>query len=215
MPEIPFPTDRAMRLALTFKRRMNSSEARVWSELKERWPNLFFPQVAFGPYVADFLSTSEGLCVEVDGARYAERAERDERRDAFFRAHGFRVLRLPCDDVWTRLEAVVDRIGEAVGRRAPMSAREARQKNRKRAQRKKKREQKREERRRAPWLPAVFASPEVLAIWREGEEPRPKKRRRRSSGSKRRKKPTTKGSGVTRMVGHPGVYSPPQLHRRP
>lgn len=208
MPEIPIPTERAQTLALQFKRRMNSSEARVWSELKKRWPDLFWPQVAFGRYVADFLSTREALCIEVDGARHAERREHDERRDAFFRAHGFRVLRLPCDDVWARLDLVVDRIGEAIGKRVPMKAREAKEKNRKRTQRKKKRSE--ERRRRAPWLPSVFASPAVLAIWR-GNDPPPEKQKK-GQRTRRKKAP---GTGVTRLAGHPGVYSPPLHHRRP
>jgi len=75
-----------------------SNEARLWSMLRDRRVGdvKFRRQVAIGPYVVDFLCLRHRLIVEADGEFFhALHAERDALRDAWLRAQGFRVLRVP------------------------------------------------------------------------------------------------------------------------
>ena len=72
----------------------------------------FRRQVPIGPYVADFLSYSSRLVVEVDGP--VHEAVRDARRDAWFDANGWRVLRFTNDDVVIRAGDVSAQIASAI-----------------------------------------------------------------------------------------------------
>jgi len=48
-------------------------------------------------YSLDFAQPNRKLAVEVDGSSHQNRAEVDERKDAFLVAHGWTVLRIPAD----------------------------------------------------------------------------------------------------------------------
>jgi very-short-patch-repair endonuclease len=55
----------------------------------------FRRQAPIGPYIADFVCFACRLVIEVDGYFHSLNAERDVRRDEWFRAEAYRVLRLP------------------------------------------------------------------------------------------------------------------------
>lgn len=76
----------------------------------------FRKQHPIGPYVADFACTQERLIVEVDGDTHATDAEveHDRRRDAYLASQGWRVLRVTNEDVFKRLEDVLEGIARAV-----------------------------------------------------------------------------------------------------
>jgi very-short-patch-repair endonuclease len=76
-----------------------------------------------GNYIADFVSHSCKLVVEVDGEShdFEERIRRDDRRDQWFASRGYRVLRFTNDDVTKNLEGVVMAIGQAAEQAAPLS----------------------------------------------------------------------------------------------
>jgi len=46
-----------------------------------------------GPYIVDFVCLDAGLVVELDGGQHAEQQGYDNKRDAYLKARGFRVLR--------------------------------------------------------------------------------------------------------------------------
>ena len=82
----------------------------------------FRRQTPIGPYIADFLSHTAKLIIEIDGGQHFNSAHeaRDKRRDAFFAAKGFRVLRFNNHDVMTNRTGVLETIAAAVReRRAP------------------------------------------------------------------------------------------------
>jgi very-short-patch-repair endonuclease len=116
-----FQRDRAKQL----RREMTRAEMLLWRHLKaHRLVGLAFRrQCPMGSYIADFVSHSCKLIVEVDGEshNFESRIRHDDRRDEWFRARGYRVLRFSNDDVLKNLEGVVISIAEAATRGLPPS----------------------------------------------------------------------------------------------
>jgi very-short-patch-repair endonuclease len=120
------PVDEAQRArAKQLRRTMTRAETLLWRHLKaNRLAGLGFRrQSPMGNYIADFVSHSCKLVVEVDGEShdFEERIRRDDRRDQWFASRGYRVLRFTNDDVTKNLEGVVMAIGQAAEQAAPFS----------------------------------------------------------------------------------------------
>jgi very-short-patch-repair endonuclease len=64
-------------------------------------------------YIADFLCFAARVIVELDGGQHAE-SRRDQRRDDFLRAQGFRVVRIWNNDLFTNEEGVAELILSAL-----------------------------------------------------------------------------------------------------
>ena len=73
-----------------------------------------------GRYIADFVSHEARLVIEVDGGQHNDSA-RDQVRDDWFEARGYRVLRYWNADVLANLEGVLSDIAAQLERRAPSS----------------------------------------------------------------------------------------------
>jgi very-short-patch-repair endonuclease len=76
----------------------------------------FRRQHPLGRYIADFACLSPKLIVELDGSQHADRAEYDAVRDAFFREHGFAVLRFATNEPLINMDGVLSVIAEQLGR---------------------------------------------------------------------------------------------------
>jgi very-short-patch-repair endonuclease len=63
-----------------------------------------------GRYILDFYCHDKRLCVELDGAQHAENEAYDERRDAWLRDQGIKVLRFWNNQVLTETESVMEAI---------------------------------------------------------------------------------------------------------
>jgi very-short-patch-repair endonuclease len=87
------------------------AERKLWYLLNNRqlagWK--FVRQEPIGPYFADFACREARLVVEVDGSQHAD-SKRDQVRDAFLAARGYRVLRFWNHDVLTNMPSVLDTI---------------------------------------------------------------------------------------------------------
>jgi len=70
-------------------------------------------------YIADFVCHSARLVVELDGEShdFESRQRRDEKRDAWFAAQGYVVLRFTNEDVLKNLAGVVEAIRVAASAR--------------------------------------------------------------------------------------------------
>ncbi len=68
----------------------------------------FRRQSPVGPYLADFLSFSHRLIVEVDGGQHAEQSEYDTKRTAFLKTNGYRVVRFWNDDILSNCVGVLN-----------------------------------------------------------------------------------------------------------
>jgi len=111
--------------AKQLRRTMTRAETLLWRHLKaHRLAAIGFRrQSPIGDYIADFVSHSCKLVVEVDGEShdFEERQRHDKQRDQWFASRGYRVLRFTNDDVMKNLEGVVCAIGLAAEQAAPPS----------------------------------------------------------------------------------------------
>ena len=112
--------ERMTSLARSLRRRETNSEEKLWLALRNRkldgWK--FRRQVPRGPYIVDFLCADASLVIEIDGIQHDESGNRirDERRSAYLRTGGLRVLRFSNSDVLENLEGVLDEIYVALGK---------------------------------------------------------------------------------------------------
>jgi very-short-patch-repair endonuclease len=106
---------------------MTDAERKLWFALRDRRlaGTKFRRQVPIGPFIADFACYDARLIVEVDGGQHSESLS-DERRDQWFSANGFRVLRFWNNDVLTNSDGVLQRVVDAVRATTPHPARAAR-----------------------------------------------------------------------------------------
>jgi len=107
-------TSRARRL----RRDMTNAERKLCSALRDhRFHAMHFRrQAPCGPYIADFLCHAARLAIEVDGATHSTDSEilRDAKRDLWFAANGFVVLRVTNIEVYAEFDGVLERIRLAV-----------------------------------------------------------------------------------------------------
>ena len=108
-------THRLQGFAKTLRSNMTDAERKIWSGLRgHRLQGYKFKrQQPIDAYIADFVCFGARLIVEVDGGQHLENA-RDEKRDAWFQANGFRVLRFWNNQVLQETEAVLETIYQAV-----------------------------------------------------------------------------------------------------
>ena len=92
-------TTEAIRFAKSQRQSANEFAATVWQWLRARrcCGVKFRREVPIPPYTADFCCLEHKLIIEVDGQEHftEEGEEHDERRDAFLKGEGYRVLRIP------------------------------------------------------------------------------------------------------------------------
>ena len=103
------------RRARALRLNMTDAERKLWYVLRDRRfaGFKFSRQVPVGPFIADFVCFEERLVIEVDGGHHAE-SLRDQRRDRWFSANEFRVLRFWNNEVLTNLEGVMAVIARAL-----------------------------------------------------------------------------------------------------
>ena len=87
-------------------------EAKLWNALRALRPlgHHFRRQVEIGQrYHVDFCCHGAGLIIEVDGETHfwGDAPKRDQIRDAFLTGEGYRVLRVPNDEVMHNLDGVM------------------------------------------------------------------------------------------------------------
>ena len=110
-----------LRRARVLRREHTPAEARLWGRLRDRRLAgvKFVRQEPVGPFVADFVCREARLVVEVDGATHSTEEEiaRDRRRESYLQSKGYHVVRVHNDDVYRRLENVLETITAAVERK--------------------------------------------------------------------------------------------------
>ena len=100
--------------ARRLRREMTRAESLLWRAVGgHRLVGLHFRrQAPCGPYIVDFLCEKARLVIEVDGATHSRPDElrRDQKRDAWFAANGYRVLRLQNADIYENFEGAIETI---------------------------------------------------------------------------------------------------------
>ena len=107
--------------ARQLRHHMTESETRLWRHLRAHRLNgeKFRRQQPIGPYVVDFVHFGARLIVEADGGQHND-APRDERRDAWLQAQGFKVMRFWNNEIMNNLDGVLVSVMAAVTE-APLS----------------------------------------------------------------------------------------------
>jgi very-short-patch-repair endonuclease len=108
-------TRKSMRLARQQRRNMSPAEVRLWNRLRRSPCGIGFRrQHPIGPYSADFYCPAAKLVIEVDGFihDFAAQAVHDERRDAYMRELGLRVVRIAAADLIRDANAVAQALVE-------------------------------------------------------------------------------------------------------
>ncbi|MEM7120358.1 MAG: DUF559 domain-containing protein [Pseudomonadota bacterium] len=101
--------------AQSLRKRQTDAETVLWRHLHNRdlGGHKFRRQVPLGPYVVDLVCFDAKLIVEADGGQHADSA-RDQKRDAYFRERGYRVLRLWNADILKNIEGALTVIEHAM-----------------------------------------------------------------------------------------------------
>ncbi|MGC9953435.1 MAG: endonuclease domain-containing protein [Rhizomicrobium sp.] len=100
--------------ARVLRKRMTDAEVILWSRLRRGAAKglHFRKQHPIGPYIADFACTQTHLVIEVDGGTHSTDAEleHDRKREFYLTSHGWRVFRVTNEDVYKRLDSVIEGI---------------------------------------------------------------------------------------------------------
>ena len=98
--------------ARRMRREPTPAEIKFWYQVRDRRLDglKFKRQVPIGPFIADFVCLEHKLIVEIDGGQHADETGNDERREAYLKSAGFRVLRFWNHDVLTSIENVIDTV---------------------------------------------------------------------------------------------------------
>ena len=104
----------SLKRAKVLRGRMTDAEVILWSRLRGHrfGPYRFRRQHPIGPYIADFACVMHRLVVEVDGDTHStdEEIAYDRRREQYLRTRGWQVFRITNEDVYKRLEMVLEGI---------------------------------------------------------------------------------------------------------
>ena len=106
---------RVQEFAKKNKQHPTEAEKLLWECLRGK--NLWFKfnrQHIVGDYIVDFICIEKSLVVEVDGGYHSEyeQIQKDEMRTESLRRMGFRVIRFANEDVYGRIQDVIDKIKE-------------------------------------------------------------------------------------------------------
>jgi very-short-patch-repair endonuclease len=85
------------------------AEFAVWRRISCYRP-AFTRQLVEAPFIIDLACRQARLAIEFDGSQHIDAAEADERRSAFLRAKGWRILRLWNSDVLSNPDGAVQHI---------------------------------------------------------------------------------------------------------
>jgi very-short-patch-repair endonuclease len=97
--------------ARALRRDMTDAERKLWSGLRgEQLGFKFRRQHPLGNYISDFACLDPKLIVELDGSQHEDNRAYDQARDAFFKAHGFDVMRFPSNAPFQNLDGVLSAI---------------------------------------------------------------------------------------------------------
>jgi very-short-patch-repair endonuclease len=115
--------------ARNLRAHQTEAEARLWLQLRRDQLGVrFLRQRPLGQYIVDFYAPKARLVIELDGSQHMDdpkQRDKDQRRDAWLRSRGLKVLRFDDRQVLTETRAVMEVIfkvvEEAVRRGIPPS----------------------------------------------------------------------------------------------
>jgi len=112
-----------LKYAKQLRTNQTDAEQRLWYYLRgKRFMELKFKrQKPIGPYIVDFICMTHRLVIEADGSQHG--SEVDIKRDAWFAAQGFTVLRFWNNEILGQTDAVLEQIRQVVDALSPARGR--------------------------------------------------------------------------------------------
>lgn len=102
-------------MARQLRRHPTPAEQRLWEYLKNKQLNghKFRRQFALYNFIVDFYCHERKLIIEVDGGIHLDQQERDQRRDALLREHGYTISRFTNEQVIHNIDSVIRTISHS------------------------------------------------------------------------------------------------------
>jgi very-short-patch-repair endonuclease len=94
------------------------AERKLWQHLRRHSLQTahFRRQATIGPYFVDFACHTTRLAIEIDGGHHGSglQKKRDDQRDKFLKANGYRILRFWNNQVIENIDGVLTVINDAI-----------------------------------------------------------------------------------------------------
>jgi adenine-specific DNA-methyltransferase len=102
--------------ARRLRREETEWEHSLWERLRRRqlYGFKFRRQHPIGPFFADFFCPEAKLIIEIDGSQHADGLNLDKSRTEFLRNTGYDVLRFWNHEISSEIDAVMQRIADAL-----------------------------------------------------------------------------------------------------
>src|SRR3990167_4418030 len=102
--------------ARSLRQDMTLAENRMWYFLRNRRLKgyKFVREYVIDTYIADFACREKKLVIELDGSQHIAAAEYDQQRTEHLGALGYRVLRFWNNDVFNKIEVVLNTIVSSI-----------------------------------------------------------------------------------------------------
>ena len=108
-------SEKTTRIARRLRVNQTDAETVLWNRIRNRQINgdKFVRQEPIGRYICDFVCREKLIVIEVDGGQHSE-SVRDQVRDRYLRAQGYRVMRFWNNDVLSNVDGVLTVIDEGL-----------------------------------------------------------------------------------------------------
>lgn len=115
-------TRQTLQRAQTLRETRTDAEGLFWHYLRDKQLDgyKFRRQQPIGPYIVDFACMPHKLLIELDGGQHAERHTYDQKRDAFLREKGYKILRFWNNEVFENCFGVLENIYDALHHHHPV-----------------------------------------------------------------------------------------------
>ncbi len=117
--------DKLTSLAKTLRKGATDTEKLLWKHLRaKQFKGIKFRrQQPLGKYIVDFVCYESKMIIEVDGGQHTQPSEmmKDNERDRWFKAQGYKVIRFWDNEVLMNIRGVLDIIGAYFQEHPPLN----------------------------------------------------------------------------------------------
>ena len=115
-------TQQTLQNAQTLRENRTDAEGLLWHYLRDKQLDgyKFRRQQPIGPYIVDFACMPHKLLIELDGGQHAERHTYDQKRAAYLREKGYKILRFWNNEVFENCLGVLENIYDALHHHSPL-----------------------------------------------------------------------------------------------
>ena len=98
------------------RKNMTPEEKHLWYDFLREYPIKFNRQKIIGKYIVDFYSAKAKLIIELDGSQHYEddAIKNDMERTKFLEQYGFKVIRIPNNEIKRNFRGVCEYIDSCV-----------------------------------------------------------------------------------------------------